>query len=248
MARLHHRILQEHFGDKRKLSTLTEYLKEIVYGGNDGIVTTFAVVAGFSGAQSAVPGSPYPIVTVLLFGAANLFADGISMGLGNFISMRSEQDLYQSEKQKELRDIKKRPTFEKKRTFSILMERGFDKRQASELTQIYSQNKDYWAEFMMKYELELPDPQNENPYLTAVATFFSFVLFGSIPLIPYVFFKNIPNLFFVSSLFTVGALILLGILRWRVTKDPLHRAIGEILAVGAIAAVVGYFVGTFFRI
>lgn len=248
MVKLHHLVLQEHHAQKRKISTVSEYLKEIVYGGNDGIVTTFAVVSGFTGAQSSISGSPFPIITVLLFGIANLFADGVSMGFGNFISMRSEQDLYQAEKEKELKDIKRRPVFEKKRTVSILMERGFNKQQATQLAQLYSQNKDYWAEFMMKYELALPDPQSENPYLTALATFVSFVFFGFIPLIPYVFFRDIPNLFFISSLFTAGALVLLGLLRWQVTKDPLPRAIGEILAVGGIAATVGYLVGTFFRI
>lgn len=244
---LHHRVLQEHPIQKRKISPVSEYLKEIVYGGNDGIVTTFAVVAGFTGAQSSISGFSYPFLTVLLFGVANLFADGMSMGLGNFISMRSEKDLYQTEKQKELNDIKSKPEEEKAQTIGILLRRGFDKKQATQLATIYSQNEDYWAEFMMKYELELPDPQSENPYLTAFATFFSFLSFGFIPLIPYIFLRDLPDLFFISSIFTAGALFLLGLLRWKVTKDPLVRAVGEIIVVGGIAALIAYFVGTFFR-
>jgi VIT1/CCC1 family predicted Fe2+/Mn2+ transporter len=243
----HHLVLQEHSVHKRKVSPISEYLKEIIYGGNDGIVTTFAVVAGFTGAQSSISGSPFPLLTVLLFGSANLFADGLSMGLGNFISLRSEKDLYQSEKKQELSDIANQPGVEKTRTIGLLQERGFNKKQATELTNLYSQNRDYWAEFMMKYELEIPDPQNENPYLTAFATFFSFIFFGFIPLVPYVFLRGADNLFFISSLFTLGALILLGLLRWKVTKDPLTRALGEIVVVGSIAAVMAYFVGTFFR-
>jgi vacuolar iron transporter family protein len=233
---------------KRRIHPVSEYLKEIIYGGNDGIVTTFAVVAGFTGAQSSITGSPFPLLTVLLFGSANLFADGLSMGLGNFISLRSEKDLYQTEKKKELEDIKNQTELEKSRTISLLLERGFNKKQATELTNLYSQNNDYWAEFMMKYELELPDPQNENPYLTAIATFSSFIGFGFIPLIPYVFLRGAGNIFFLSALFTFGALILLGLLRWQVTKDPLIRALGEIVIVGGIAAVTAYLVGSFFRL
>ena len=84
------------------------YLKEIVYGGNDGIVTTFAVVAGFAGAHAN--GHSYiPAITVLLFGLANLFADATSMGLGNFLAIRTEQDIYAHEKDKEYHEIKHNP-------------------------------------------------------------------------------------------------------------------------------------------
>jgi VIT1/CCC1 family predicted Fe2+/Mn2+ transporter len=68
---------------------MVTYLKEIVYGGNDGIVTTFAIVAGFSGAQHD-PATALPAFTVLLFGFSNLFSDGVSMALGNFLSNRSD--------------------------------------------------------------------------------------------------------------------------------------------------------------
>jgi len=61
------------------------YLPEVIYGANDGIVTTFAVVAGVAGAALD------PAI-VLVLGAANLFADGFSMGMSNFLSRRSEAD------------------------------------------------------------------------------------------------------------------------------------------------------------
>ena len=62
-----------------------KYLAEVIYGANDGIVTTFAVVAGVAGAALS------PSI-VLVLGAANLFADGFSMGMSNFLSRRSEID------------------------------------------------------------------------------------------------------------------------------------------------------------
>lgn len=68
------------------------YLKQVIFGGIDGIITTFAVVAGFNGAQEADPQN-FGIATVLLFGFANLFSDASSMGLGNFVAERSEAKL-----------------------------------------------------------------------------------------------------------------------------------------------------------
>src|SRR3989344_8810892 len=67
-----------------------KYLKDAVYGANDGIVTTFAVVAGVAGAAL----SP---ITVLLLGIANLLADGFSMAASSFLAYRSERDFYRKE-------------------------------------------------------------------------------------------------------------------------------------------------------
>jgi len=65
------------------------YLAEVIYGANDGIVTTFAVVSGVAGAALN------PSI-VLILGAANLFADGFSMGMSNYLSRRSELDYQRS--------------------------------------------------------------------------------------------------------------------------------------------------------
>jgi VIT1/CCC1 family predicted Fe2+/Mn2+ transporter len=73
---------------------ISENLREIVYGGNDGIVTTFAVVAGFQGAAAGEHAAAIGAVAVLLFGLANLLADGTAMGLGAFLSARSQRDVH----------------------------------------------------------------------------------------------------------------------------------------------------------
>ena len=70
------------------MSLFSGSIKEIVYGGNDGIVTTFAVIAGFTGAYSSTNTTlNLSMLSVLLFGLANLFADGEAMGLGSFLSL-----------------------------------------------------------------------------------------------------------------------------------------------------------------
>ena len=68
--------LQKHLQEEHKMSPFSEYLREIVYGGVDGIVTTFAVVAGFAGANAGSQVGGLGALAVLLFGLANLFADG----------------------------------------------------------------------------------------------------------------------------------------------------------------------------
>ena len=78
--------LREHLKHEHSMSLFLGSIREIVYGGNDGIVTTFAVIAGFTGAYSATNTTlNLSILTVLLFGLANLLADGSAMGLGSFL-------------------------------------------------------------------------------------------------------------------------------------------------------------------
>ena len=101
--------LERHLKVNHGKTVFSLYLKQIVYGGIDGIVTTFAVTAGFTGA-SFVSGDmsiSMPISIVLIFGIANLFADGVSMGIGEFISSRAEKNNYEKEYKNEITEIKK---------------------------------------------------------------------------------------------------------------------------------------------
>lgn len=239
--------LKKHLKQEHKITLFQTYLKEIVYGGNDGIVTTFAVVAGFTGAQSNNAAS-LSYLTVLLFGLANLFADGASMSLGNFLSLRSEKDVYKVHQKKEKDEIKGSKQMEKEETIEILKMKGFTSQQAKKLTEIYMTNEKYWLQFMMNDELEMPNPTNENPFLTALATFVAFSSFGIIPLIPYILLDNQANNFIYSSAATFFALILLGLLRWRITRINLLRTVSEIVLVGGTAAIIAYLVGTFFKL
>ncbi len=242
------RDLERHIAEEHRQSPFAEYLKEIVYGGNDGIVTTFAVVAGFAGAGAGVQLGELGYLTVLLFGLANLFADGASMGLGNFLAVRADQDQYRQHKLKEVNEIEHNPEMERAESVELLSEKGFTKEQAHQLVDIYATNKDYWADFMMRYELEMSSPEGENPWLNGIATFLAFISFGTIPLLPFIITPGDSNTFLYAIIATASALFLLGLLRWKVTKEAIFRTIGEILLVGGTSAAIAFFVGTFFRI
>jgi len=177
---------------------------------------------------------------------ANVLADAFSMGLGNVLSILADKDVYKTERDKELYEIKNNPEFEKKETIYILKKKGFTDNQAEKITEIYASNPMYWADFMMRYELEMPTPEHENPVLTGLATFSSFIIFGFVPLIPYLL-TTADSKFIISIFFTVISLVLLGVLRWKVTTQTLLRSVGEIVLLGSIAAAIAYFVGTLFR-
>ena len=183
--------LRDHLKHEHSISIFSGSIKEIVYGGNDGIVTTFAVIAGFTGAYSETNTTlDLSILTVLLFGLANLFADGSAMGLGSFLSLRAEKSVYQAFKEKERYEIKHNANMEKAETREILQSRGYSEEDARSLTELLAKNPDYWLSFMMNDELELPNPERESAARNGLMTLSSFCLFGFIPLIPYLFLKE----------------------------------------------------------
>lgn len=232
-------------------SAVAGYFKEVIYGGIDGIITTFAVVAGFSGAAlSNETTTQLSFLVVLLFGLANLFADATSMGLGNFLSVRSEKDQYNAVRRKERLEIQERPDAEIAETVEILVGKGFSEADARSIATLYRTNEEYWLDFMMSHELEMSDPRGENPFMTGFTTFASFIVFGTIPLIPFIFMQSgSPSFVFaLSSVGTLFALVILGLLKWRIVGTSLRVSLFEVVVLGGVAAVIAFAVGTFFEL
>lgn len=233
------------------LRNFSQYFKEIIYGGVDGIVTTFAVVAGFAGASLSGDSSiQLSFLIVLLFGLANLFGDAASMGLGNFLSVRSEKDLYMAKRKKEKANLENNLQDEIMQTTAILKNKGFKEEDAESLASIYKHNKEYWLDFLMHHKEEMSDPRGECAVYTGIATFLSFMIFGSIPLLPFLLQESgdASVTFMYSIVGTFTALIVLGLLKWRVIGSQLRASLFEVVIVGTTAATLAYFVGTFFAI
>lgn len=224
-----------------------EFLREIVYGGNDGIVTTFAVVAGFAGAEAGgVAG--VGAVAVLLFGLANLCADATAMGLGAFLSSRSARDLYRTRRARQMAALAQDPADGRREIVQALRARGIDRSEADTLADILQRNPTLMAEFVLQHRDGLADPGSESAALTGAATFASFIAFGAIPLIPYFLLPPTDGTFRLSVAATVLALLALGLLRWLVTREALLRSLGETVLIGGTCAVIAYAVGTAFRV
>ena len=233
---------QAHRREAHALGRTQEYLKQIVYGGNDGIVTTFAIVAGFAGA-AAEGVAQIGGLAVLVFGLANLFADAVSMGLGEFLSLRSQHDLYRSRRESELREIRSNPQQEQMELFEILRQRGLPAGEADTTAAILARHPEMMADLMMTYEFGMQDPDEESPALNGLFTFGAFVVFGAIPLMPYFIYEPTDRTFVMSLATTFSALVALGLLRWNATGEKLLRSVGETVLVGTVCALVAYAVG-----
>lgn len=231
----------------RKFS-ISDYLEELVYGGTDGIITTFAVVSGYIGAIASSSQSTDQAVVltssvVLFFGLANLFADATSMGLGDYLANKSNNGIVLKRRRKIKALISKKTSSNRNQTFLFLQKKGFSNEDAKSMAEIIVKYKEFWGEFIIKMQKNEEFDISYDSHISALATFLSFMFFGSIPLIPYLF--SFPESFkgFLSVLFTGFALVLLGTLRWFFTKEKLYIPILETLLLGGIAAFFAYLVG-----
>jgi VIT1/CCC1 family predicted Fe2+/Mn2+ transporter len=214
------------------------YLGEFVYGGIDGCVTTFAVVAGASGANldSSV---------ILILGFANLLADGFAMSVGAYLSTKSEKDVYEKHKETEYWEIENMPEVERQEIREIYAAKGFEGELLEQVVDTICADKDRWVDVMMKEELEMM-PETKSPLMMGGMTYLSFLLIGLIPLVIYVWdfvVKPVENIFMIASLLTMSGFIFIGWLKSYVTSTNRLRGIGETLLLGVLAAAVSYFVG-----
>ncbi len=221
-----------------RVAQAQEYISEFVYGGIDGSVTTFAVVAGSAGAGL---GSE----VVIILGFANLIADGFSMSIGAYLANKSELENYEKHKAIEYWEVDNLPEKEREEIEEIYRDKGFEGELLQAVVDKICENRDRWVDVMMKEELEL-FPSDKSPLGMAGVTFASFNIVGFIPLLVYVWDYISPtgwNLFQTAAILTGIGFILIGWLKAAVNHASIWRSIAETLILGASAAVLAYYAG-----
>ncbi len=234
------KALQEHKASEIHGRTFGPYIHDIVYGANDGIVTTFAIVSGVNGAELSAS-------VVVVLGLANVLADGLSMGLGNFLSSRSKRDNYHRILKEEYQEIEEIPEIEREEIREIYRAKGFQGADLEAVTRVITSDKKVWVDTMMIEENGLTPTENDNAALHGLVTFTAFVIFGMIPVSPYILPISPESRFVVTIVATGIALLLVGLLRSAVTRERIFRGPLEILFIGAVCATVAYFVGAALR-
>jgi len=217
---------------------LQEYLREFVYGGVDGAVTTFAVVAGGFGA-----GLDSGIIIIL--GFANLLADGFSMSVGAYLSAKSERENYRKHQEIEYWEVDNLPEIERQEIEDIYKAKGFTGDLLQQVVDQITSNKDLWVAEMMKDELNMME-DTKSPFKVGLATLIAFILVGFIPLLVYLwdfFYPSDFNAFLWTTILTGIAFLMVGWLKSIVTQTSLLKSLAETVALGALAAIIAYYVG-----
>jgi vacuolar iron transporter family protein len=209
------------------------YLRDWIYGGIDGAVTTFAVVTGVVGAGLS------PIVIVIL-GFANLVADGFSMASSNFLGTKAEHDDIRRLEAIEQRHIEITPEGEREEVRQIFARKGFTGPDLDRVVELITSDRDRWVQTMLTDEYGLPHAAR-SPWLAAASTFSAFVVCGLVPLLP--FLLRVGNAVRLSAIATGAVFFAIGSLKSRWSTNAWWRSGLETLLVGSAAASLAYAVG-----
>ena len=223
--------------------TISSYLSDFVYGGIDGSVTTFAIVAGVTGASLS------PTI-VLILGFANLFADGFSMAVGNYLSTKSRKEYADKVRKSEEHSIINIPEEETQEIRDIFADKGFSGKQLDDAVDIITSNQEVWIDTMMKDEFGIFE-DHASPLKSALVTFVSFNLIGFIPLFAYVlsYFSESfrSNTFALSVILTSIAFFIVGSVKGRIVGERWIISGLETVLIGGAAAIIAYVAGYLLR-
>jgi vacuolar iron transporter family protein len=201
----------------------SDRVKSIVFGGLDGVITTFSIVAAVAGAQ-------LPIQTALLMGFSNLIADGISMGLGDFLSSKAESEYQTAESKREKWEFESARELELLEQENLFTEKGMSKEDATLITHTLAKYPEIFHEVHLPSELGFSAPDKDaSPAKDGIATFTSFLVFGSVPMWSYVItyyagYRTASGVFGIACVFTALTLFLLGVTQASITRQPRLKA------------------------
>ncbi len=212
-------------------------LRDVVYGGIDGSVTTFAIVSGVAGAGL----SPFVIIAL---GVANVLADGFSMAAGNYSATKSETDNLARVRAIEARHIEKYPHGEWLEVREILAGKGLEGELLDQATDAVTADRTRWIDMMVEGEYGLGGADPE-PMRAAIATFLAFLSAGLVPLMP--FLLGLDGAFRISAALTMCVFFGIGAMKSRWSLAPWWRSGLETLAIGGAAAAIAFGVGSLFH-
>ena len=231
--------IETHHGGK-----YTPFLKNIIYGGVDGVITTFAIVTASYAADLNVK-------TILILGLSNVLADGFSMGFGDYTSSYSERDHFLSEREKESFEYEHNNEFETQELTQFYTEKGLTWEDSNAIVKILSKPnyKEIFVDHMMLLEFNMSTPDDGVEIMKkALSTTISFYIFGLFPLMIYIIakvvgFHNKDFIFAYCTMLCACTLFAIGALGAYISKRSLLSGGMMTLTNGTIASALAYLIG-----
>jgi VIT1/CCC1 family predicted Fe2+/Mn2+ transporter len=221
--------------------TASALVRDIVIGVSDGLTVPFALAAGLSGAVS--PDKQWLIVTA---GLAEIAAGSIAMGLGGYLAARSDAEHYESEKQREEREVENVPDVEREEVAILFREYGLSDDEIEPILRAFEANPPAWVDFMMRYELGLEQPDPHRALNSALTIAGAYIGGGLIPLAPYMVVSGTHRALLGSVGITLTALLVFGYIKGRFTGTRPLRSAWQTALIGGIAAMAAFLIARVF--
>ncbi|GKX34910.1 MAG: membrane protein [Rhizobiaceae bacterium MnEN-MB40S] len=213
------------------------YIRDWVYGGIDGAVTTFAIISGVVGAELSTR-------TIIIMGFANLIADGFSMAASNYSGTKTEVDNLERLRRIERKHIAAEPEGEREEIRQILQNKGIEGEALESAVAAVTSNDETWISTMLVDEYGLSEVVR-SPMLSAASTFIAFLICGLVPLMPYLIGSE--DGFVISLVATAVVFFAIGATKATWSPQPWWRSGLETLAIGLAASAVAYAIGYFLK-
>ncbi len=211
-----------------------QFLRDIVFGANDGVVTAIGFLVGIAGtvADRGV---------IVIAGVLTIVAGAASMALGNYLAVKSQKEHYDAMEKIERWEIENKPEAEVAEIREIYTNFGFDKQAVELLTEKVTQDKELWLKVMMRDELGLT--KQESPQLAGVLIGLFYILGGVPPLLPFILVTPVTRALLMSIFVSVTVMAAIGTIRWLLNKGSFTSKVVETIVVGLIAAAIGFVAG-----
>jgi VIT1/CCC1 family predicted Fe2+/Mn2+ transporter len=219
----------------------SNYIRDLVFGFGDGVNTSLGIVAGVGGAIIAAD-------VVILAALIGMFTGAKAMAVQNYLAVKSQREILESEIKREEYEIENLPENETKEIQDIYRDKGFEGEELDKVVKKITSNKDVWLKTMLTEELGLNLEILGNPLKGALVMFGSFLLGGILPILPYFAVK--ASLFsstiaiVIAIAISVSSSFIVGAIKGRMAKKSWVRGGIEMAGLGTGIALIGYGIGS----
>ena len=204
-------------------------VRDIVIGMSDGLTVPFALAAGLTGAIHVAG-------IIVTAGLAEIAAGSIAMGLGGYLAAKSDAEHYQSEREREKKEVAEIPEEEMREVAEVFESYGLTREETWPIVQALRKRPQHWIDFMMRFELGLEKPNPRRALVSAVTIAGAYIAGGFIPLTPYILTGNPATGLFYSIVVTLLALLIFGFVKGRFTGMKPVRSALQTALIGSAAA------------
>ena len=219
----------------------SNYIRDVVFGFGDGVNTSLGIVAGVGGAIIAAD-------VIILAALIGMFTGAKAMAVQNYLAVKSQREILESEIKREEFEIKTVPEEEKEEIIEIYRAKGFEGDDLNKVVNKITSNKDVWLKTMLTEELGLNLEILGNPLRGALVMFGSFLLGGILPILPYFAVKagliSSSIAIIIAIVISVTSSFIVGALKGRMAKKSWIKSGIEMAGLGTGIALVGYGIGS----
>jgi len=232
-------------GEAGEHAPVRNYVRDLILGFNDGLVSVYAIVAGVTAAA-------FTNGQIAVAGLAAAVAGALSMGMGEYLSTKSQTEYYRAEAQREREHIRAYPDLEKAEVREMLEKKGFPEDAVARIANHVTTDEDRFVEFMMREEFGVGEESERSPFIAMLLVMLAFVVGAVFPVVLFVFLPR-PEApptwaFLLASALSLGALFVAGASKNALSRISPWKGGIEMTLLGAGAAAVTYGVGTLFGV